>query len=96
MPRKLCRHLQKRDTNSLEPCTPEEADTCLMLHVADCAKEGHHKLLIRTTDTDVVVLTVSCVHKVTIKELCIAFGVGKNYQHTAVHQIAAQLGPNVL
>ena len=38
-------------------------------------------------------LAVSCAYKVTIKELCIAFGVGKSYQHTAVHQIAAQLGP---
>ena len=82
-----------KDTSFLEPCTQEEADTRLMLHVADCAREGFQRVLIRTTDTDVVVLAVSCVYRTAIKKLWVAFGVGRNCEYIAAHQIAAQLGP---
>ena len=46
------------DVHSLAPCSHEEADSCMMLHVAHAAKQGHHQVLVRTVDTDVVVLAV--------------------------------------
>ena len=49
------------DTNILAPCTHEEADTRIMVHLADAVKEGHKDILIRTVDTDVVALAISCM-----------------------------------
>ena len=43
----------------LEPCSHEEADTQLMVHVLDASLCGYQRIMIRTNDTDVVVLAVS-------------------------------------
>ena len=42
----------------LAPCSHEEADSRMMLHVQHAAKQGHNQILVRTVDTDVVVLAV--------------------------------------
>ena len=42
----------------LAPCSQEEADTRLFLHLADAVQKGSKKVTIRTVDTDVVVLAV--------------------------------------
>ena len=44
---------------NLAPCTQKEADTRLLLHAADCVKQEHSIIIIRTFDTDVVVLAIS-------------------------------------
>jgi len=65
----------------------------MMLHVAHAVQHGHHRILVRTVDTDVVVLAVMVAERLpAIKELWIAFGVGKNLRYIAAHQIAAHLG----
>ena len=45
----------------LAPCLQEEADTRLLLHVADAVQKGCKKVTIRTVDKDVVVLAVGCL-----------------------------------
>ena len=55
-----------------------------MLHVADAVKSGIQKIMIRTVDTDVVVIAVSAVHKLNITSLWMAFGVGKNFRYIPV------------
>ena len=87
----LC--MPEKDVKGLEPCSQEEADSRIMLHVLDAAQDGNHKLLIRTADTDVVVIAVSQVQDLPITELWVAFGVGKHFQYIPVHKIATQLGP---
>ena len=47
------------DVSSLAPCTHEEADTRIFLHVKDAVQHDHSKITIRTVDTDVVVLAIS-------------------------------------
>lgn len=49
----LCR--QERDIEGLAPCSHEEADSRMMVHVADAAKQ-YNAIAIRTVDSDVVVL----------------------------------------
>ena len=51
-----------RDKSQLEPCTQEEAD--IMLHVMDAANQGHQRSLIRTADTDVLILAVANIPQV--------------------------------
>ena len=49
-----------------------------MLHITDCVglHEGQRKMLIRTTDTDVVVLAVAISGEVHVDEFRIIFGTG--------------------
>ena len=50
-----------RDTRNLAPCMHEEADTRIMVHVSDAFNRGYRKMMIRTVDTDVVVLSIATV-----------------------------------
>ena len=61
------------------PCHHEEADTHLNLDALYCVKHGHRRTLIRSVDTDVVVLSIATFHALSIDELLIAFGVKKHY-----------------
>ena len=82
-----------QDISNLAPSNHEEADTRMVLHLADAAKKGYNKILLRTVDTDVVVLSVAAFAKLEIQELWIAFGTGKNFRYIPIHEIAASLGP---
>ena len=84
----------QQDVALLAPCNHEEADSRMLLHTSHAAKHGHHKILIRTVDTDVVVLAVSMVHSLQPDDqLWLAFGTGANFRYFAAHEIAAGLGP---
>ena len=75
-----------KDTSKLE------ADTRMMIHVADCVAQGYTKVTIRTVDTDVVVLAVSVVNPLHIKELWIGFGTGKAFRYIEAHTISSKFG----
>ena len=82
------------DLASLSPCSHEEADTRMLLHAAHAARHNHCKILIRTVDTDVVVLAVSVAQRLQAEaELWLAFGTGKNFRYLAAHKLAHGLGP---
>ena len=72
---------------------PEEADTRMILHLGDAFHKGFRKMLLRTVDTDVVVLSVAAATKLDIPELWVAFGTGKNFRYIPVHEIVASIGP---
>lgn len=76
----------------LEPCSHEEADTRIFVHVNDAVKNGFKKIAIRTVDTDVVVLAVRMASLLNIPELWIAFGTGKHLRYLSAHDIASALG----
>ena len=61
---------------SLSPSSQEGADSCMILQAA---QHNRHKILIRTVDTDVVVLAVSMAQDLGPEdEFRLAFGAGKN------------------
>jgi len=79
---------------SLSPCNHEEADSRMLLHAKHATQYGHHNILIRTVDTDVVVLAIFVAQTLAPEdELWLAFGIGKNFRYLAAHEIAAGLGP---
>lgn len=84
---------QREDKGQIEPCSHEEADTRLILHLWDAAHEGHVNVMVKTSDTDVVVLILSKLHNIPVGEVWISFGVGKHHRYIASHDIAATLGP---
>jgi len=90
----VCSKPPLSDLSSLAPCTHEEADSRMLLHASHAASHGHHKIMIRTVDTDVVVLAVSVAQNLQPEnELWIAFGTGKGFRYLAAHEAAAGLGP---
>ena len=67
----------------MAPCNHEETDTHIFVHAKHASVNSMTKNLIRTVDTDVVILDV--------EELWIAFEVGKHLQYLLIHKIASSL-----
>ncbi|ELU01310.1 hypothetical protein CAPTEDRAFT_215858 [Capitella teleta] len=82
---------------SLAPCSHEEADTRILLHLANAVACGHISVLIRTNDSDVVVLAVRATQilkdQIPSLSVWIGFGTGNNYRYISVHEIVENLGP---
>ena len=81
------------DTSRLSPCTHEEAETKLLLHAADASSTGCKRIMLRTVDTDVVVLSTALFNQINVTELWVSFGTGKNCRLIPVHAISKTLGP---
>ena len=79
--------------SNLSPCSHKEADTRMILHLADAAKAGYNRILAQTVDTDVVVLAVCYYYTVPASEIWIAFGTGKHLRYIGAHVIAKAFGP---
>ena len=70
------------DISSLAPCSHEEADTRMLLHIQDALQEGHKKILLCTVDTDVLVLAVALRQQVSEGEhleIWVAFGTENHF-----------------
>ena len=71
-----------RDMTNLAPsCNHEEADSRIMVHVADTIMLGFQRILVWTVDTDVVVLAVATLPQLGRAKLWIEFGTGKNFRY---------------
>ena len=74
----------------------EEADTSIVLHVIDSLQEGATKILIRTVDTDVIVILIGQFHNIIDQypnaELWVAFGTGENFCYYSINSICETLG----
>ena len=82
------------DVEYLQPCSHEEADTRILLHVAHCARQGLRKLVIRTVDTDVVVLAIGHSAALRLNELCVRFGLGTHFRQIAIQEIVKNVNEN--
>ena len=82
-----------KNNSMLAPCDHDEADTRIFLHIADAVLRGYSKMLIRSKDTDIVVLSVATVLKLGCSELWVLVGTGSKKQYLAAHEISDSLGP---
>ena len=80
------------DVSQIAPCAQEEADGRMLLHAAHAHGQGHCRIMIQVTYTDVVVLAITTANSIQDCELWIAFGHGKTFRYISAHAIAAQLG----
>ena len=81
------------DLTSMVPCNLEEADTRVFLHATNMAENGHQRVVIRTVDTDVLVITISTFDKLEsfVEELWLDFRAEKNGKFYPVHDIYEEL-----
>ena len=72
---------QPRDRVGLGPCAHEEADSGMMVHVADAAN-NYDSILIRRVDSNVVVLRVYAFGELTssLNEVWVVFDNGNHYR----------------
>ena len=80
-------------TNNLSPCNHEEDDYRALLHGFHMSQSGLQKVMISTTDTDVVAIAVSCFDSMMLEELWIKFGVGEKMRYLPIHEIVCSIGP---
>ena len=81
------------DLTGLVPCSHEEPDTRLFLHVADAVKKGYRKLMVRTVNTDVVLVAIATLNSTKPDELWVAFGTGGHFRFIPIHEVAVSVGP---
>ena len=79
------------ETEGLTACNHEEADTRMFIHVKHASARGLKKVLIRTVDTDVVILAIAYARKLELQELWIAFGVGNHFRYLPITKITTSL-----
>ena len=78
------------DMGNLAPCSHEDADLRMMIHVSDASLNGHRRIKIRANDTDVLVLAIASL--LPIDELWVSIGSSKYLTYLPTHTIAASLG----
>ena len=90
------RVLTKGTSRQMIPCDHEEADTRLLVHVIDSLNAGCSTCLVRTVDTDVVVILIGMFHHLLTLNLSakiwLAFGTGKNFAYFDINSISSALG----
>ncbi|KAK3728106.1 hypothetical protein QZH41_014263 [Actinostola sp. cb2023] len=85
------------DTSTLSPCTQEEADTRMILHAADAIQQGYRKVVLRTVDTDVLVLATAFAGQLQDKlaQVWLALGTGVHLRYIAARDISRSLGSDM-
>ena len=76
------------NVSTLCPSNHEVADTCMLLHAANASQSRMGKVMIRTVDTDVVVIALGMFSSLNLSELWISFGAGKNQRLLLIHSIS--------
>jgi hypothetical protein len=64
----------------------------MFVHASDGAQRGMKKILIRTVDTDVVVIGISLALMIGCERLWSAFGTGSTYRYLDATAMAHALG----
>ena len=79
--------------SELMPSNIEEADERMFVHVMQAANDNP-RILIKTVDSDVVIIVIATYHKInSLRELWIEFRAGKYLRFIPVHEIFQYLGP---
>ena len=82
------------DFSNLQNCNHEEADTRIFLHLVDAIRNEACTFLIRTVDTDVVVLSVYAASIFPLTKIYVAFGKGSSFRYITSHTITSSIGYN--
>ncbi len=81
---------------SMGDCNHEEADTQMIVHLKNSLENGLSSILIRTVDTDVVVIWIGEFYKFQEiypeVNIWVAFGTGKHFRHYHINTLCEMLG----
>lgn len=85
--------------SSVGTCDHEEADTRIVVHLIDAAKHGHKNIVVKTVDTDVIVILVGLFSQIVndhpLLQINVEFGVGKDLRVVSINKLHASLGNDI-
>ena len=84
------------ESSDLAPCSQEEADTRIFVHMRHATANGSSTVTIKANDTDVVIIAISCFQSfkaIGLEKLWIAFGQGAHSRWIPIHDIVSTIGP---
>jgi hypothetical protein len=67
----------QQEISCLQPCNHAVADTRILLHVTHAASQGHQIALVRTVDSNEVILAIHWFVSLGLSELWVCLGRGK-------------------
>lgn len=74
-------------------CDHEEADTRIPLHLYDAVQQGATNIVVRTVDTDIIVILVGLFFDNFFStNIWVAFGTGKYFRYYSINSICNALG----
>ena len=81
---------------AMPPCSHEEADSRIFIHILDALEEGNNCFMIRTVDTDIVTISLGKFHDIEARysdfDLWIKFGSGQSLRMIHINSICNQIG----
>ena len=80
------------DLTDLNPYGHEEADTGMFLRAKHAASHGHRKVLMRTVDSDIIIIAILLFRHLGFEQLWVGYGKGKYYTDVPIHTICNNLG----
>lgn len=76
-------------------CNHKEADTRIIVHVRHALEGGAESILVRTVDTDVIVILVGKLHDLLAcskrAQVWVAFGMGLHFSFIDINRICSTL-----
>ena len=87
---------QSISVEGLTHCNHKEADTRIFLHSKHAAADGNNTIIIKASDTDVLVIAVSVLpilQDLGVEKQWIDFGQGQNLKWIPIHDISHSIGP---
>jgi hypothetical protein len=79
------------DVSGLQLCSYEETDYRIMFHCFHAYRFDMKRIMVRATDTDVLVLAIVTAISIEDCEPWSGFGHGANFRYIGVHAIASDL-----
>ena len=82
--------------DGIAPCDHEEADTCIFVHARHVVEEGSKVLMVKASDTDILVIALSVLphlQQIGLLQLWVGFGQGCNLRWFPIHDLYLSIGP---
>lgn len=87
---------QQMNICDISPCSHEEADTRIFLHVGHAVKMGVKAVIVNANDTDVLVIAVNTfphLQELGLQKMWIGFGQGCHLKYIPIHELFLILSP---
>ena len=85
-------NLDNLHVSATSPCTHEEADTRIFVHLNDPVRKGCSNIAIRAPHTDIIILASALFEDIVAHKLWVHFGTNKRLRIIPLHDIFEILG----
>ena len=84
------------DVDTLQPCKIEEFDSRFPLHLYHASQNGHKNLLVKTVDTDIIIIAIARFKEIGCETLYVEYGKTDKLKIYAIHDIVRELKEDIV